>query len=575
MDVRPSSQPPPPALFPKENGGAPSPAFRPLRVPTAYFLLLPGFCFLCVFYLWPLFAIFKASLTLDLLALIETMRTTSLGRVVGFTFWQATLSTLVTLLIGLPGAYVLARYRFPGRALWRALTGVPFVMPTIVVAAAFNTLLGPRGWINLGLMSWLQLAEPPLNLLNSLSAIVGAHVFYNLTLVLRVVGDYWARLDPRLENAARTLGANRWQAFQHITWPLLRPAVASAALLVFLYDFTSFGVILLLGGPQFATLETEIYRQALHFFDLRLAAILSLIQLACTLLIIGGYARLTAHLTTPLKLHRAPLRPLDHWRTRWMASLVLGGILIICVTPLLALAMRSMIQIEADAPLSITFAYYRELFLNRRDALFYAPPFTAIGNSLMVALATLGLAFALGLPTAWALAHSTSSRFTAFYETLLMSPLGTSAVTLGLGFLVAFPAAWRIAPWLLPFLHTLVALPVVVRNLLPGLRGLRPALRRAATVLGASPVQVFWLIDLPLLARAILTGGALAFAISLGEFGATALLARPEFPTLPIAIYRFLAQPGALNYGQALALSVILMLLCAVGIVAIERDSQP
>jgi thiamine transport system permease protein len=152
-------------------------------------------------------------------------------------------------------------------------------------------------------------------------------------------------------------------------------------------------------------------------------------------------------------------------------------------------------------------------------------------------------------------------------------PLGTSAVTMGFGFLIAFsrpPLDWRASPLLLPLAHTLVAFPFVVRSLLPALRSIRPQLRRAASLLGASPTRVFQEIDLPLVGRALLVGGAFAFAISLGEFGATALVARPEFPTVPVAIYRFLSQPGALNYGQALALSTLLMLVAASGILAIE-----
>ena len=155
-----------------------------------------------------------------------------------------------------------------------------------------------------------------------------------------------------------------------------------------------------------------------------------------------------------------------------------------------------------------------------------------------------------------------------------MLPLGTSAVTLGLGFIVAFnrpPLDLRASILLIPLAHTLVALPFVVRSLTPSLRSIRPRLRHAAQVMGASPIQVFRHIDLPMVGRALLVAATFAFTISLGEFGATALIARPEYPTIPIMIYRFISQPGALNYGQALALSTILMAATAVGMLAIER----
>jgi thiamine transport system permease protein len=452
-------------------------------------------------------------------------------------------------------------------------------MPTLVVAAAFNALLGPRGWVNLGLMALLQLDAPPLEVMNSLGAIVLAHVFYNTTIVVRLVGDFWANLDPRLTSAARVLGASPARAFWHVALPLLAPALLAAALLVFIFDFTSFGVILVLGGPQFATLEVEIYRQAISLFNLPTAAALSLVQLACTLGFTVIYTRLSARVTAPIALRPRAFtqKPLSTWRARLIALAIVGALLSLLVAPLAALALRSVTRLEAArgeraqvAP-GWTLAYYQELFVNRRQAFFYVPPFTAIGNSVGVAAATTLLALALGLPTAFALARG--ARLAARLDPILMLPLGTSAVTMGFGFLVAFsrpPFDWRTSPLLLPLAHALVAFPFVVRSLLPALRSIRPQLRGAAMTLGASAARVFREVDLPLVGRALFVGGAFAFAISLGEFGATALVSRPEFPTVPVAIYRFLGQPGALNYGQALALSTILMLVCAAGILAIE-----
>src|SRR5262249_31036975 len=147
-----------------------------------------------------------------------------------FTLWQAVVSTLLTLAVGLPGAYVLARFNFPGRRLLNAFALVPFVLPTVVVGAAFLALIGPRGALGLRLD-------------HTIWAILAAPVFYNCAVVLRVVGGVWAQLDPRTEEAARVLGASRWRAFRQVTWPLLRPAVLSAASIVFLFTFTSFGAI--------------------------------------------------------------------------------------------------------------------------------------------------------------------------------------------------------------------------------------------------------------------------------------------------------------------------------------------
>ena len=396
-----------------------------------------------------------------------------------------------------------------------------------------------------------------------------------------MVGDFWSHLDPRLEQAARVLGASRWQAFTKVSFPLLLPAIMSAAMLVFIFDFTSFGVILVLGGPHFATLEVEIYTQTVSLFNLPLAGILALLQLACTLTMTAMYSRLASRLTIPLSLRPQVYtqRKLRTWRSRTFAIIMVATLVTLLTLPLAALALRSVTRLEPDrgertVETGFTLDFYRELTINRRQSIFYAPPATAIGVSLGYASLTAGLSLLLGLPSAVALTRNGNNKLNRLLDPLLMLPLGTSAVTLGLGFIVALdqPPLDLRASWLLvPLAHTLVAYPFVVRSLTPALRSIRPRLRQAGAVLGASPMEVMLKIDLPLVGRAVIVAATFAFTISLGEFGATALIARPEFPTLPVAIYRFISQPGALNYGQGLALSTLLMMLTAIGMLAIER----
>ncbi len=548
-------------------------------------LWAPPLVFLALFYALPMGQILRLSLArgVDLAAPFVEAFTSRVQRdILGFTILQAGLSTLLTLLIGLPGAYLLARFEFRGRSLIQALTVVPFVMPTLVVGAAFQALLGPRGWANLALMGVFGLSEPPLHVVHTLGAILLAHVFYNTSIVLRLVGDFWSHLDPRLGAAAQTLGAGRGQVLRRVTLPLLLPAVAAAALLVFLFDFTSFGVVLILGGPRLTTLEVEIYNQTVGLFNLPLAAALSILQLGCTLAVTIAYTRLAARLSHPISLRprlHTQLR-LSGLRRRLAAAVLVGFLLLLLTTPLLALAARSVVRLDLPpgrtTPVfaGLTLDFYRELWINRQDSVFYVPPTTAIGVSLAYASASVVLSLALGLPAAWALAYRPASVASRLFDPLLLLPLGTSAVTLGLGFIVALnrpPLDLRASPLLVPLAHTLVALPFVVRSLTPALRSIRPRLRQAASVLGASPARVVARVDLPLVGRALLVAAAFAFTISLGEFGATALIARPEYPTVPLMIYRFLSLPGALNYGQGLALSTILMLVCAAGMLGIER----
>ena len=556
------------------------------RNASTILLWVAPLAFLGLFYFYPLGSILRLSFAFGedgLIASIqEALVSASIRRVLWFTFWQATLSTALTLLIGLPGAYLLARFEFRGKSLIQALAGIPFVLPTLVVAAAFNAFLGPRGWVNVGLMALFDLPVPPVRFTNTIVAILVAHVFYNTTIVLRMVGDFWSHLDPRLSLAARSLGASPWQALRRVTLPLLLPSIAAAALLVFIFNFTSFGVVLVLGGPRFATLEVEIYYQTISLFNLPLAAVLSVLQLVFTLALTIVYTLLSNRLSRPLRLRprRYTQARLVTWRSRLFAGVMVATLLALLTTPLVALAARSFARLEPDRGQrtvensGLTLDFYRELSINRRGSLFFVPPVTAIGISLAYASATVLLALALGLPASWALARNADAALSRLLDPIFMLPLGTSAVTLGLGFIVALnrqPLDLRASPALVPLAHTLVALPFVVRSLTPALRSIQPRLRQAAAMLGASPAEVLRFIDLPLVGRALIVAATFAFTISLGEFGATALIARPEYPTIPLVIYRFISQPGALNYGQALALSTILMVVTATGMLAIER----
>ncbi len=558
---------------------------RRKRLLTTLALWLGPVAFLALFYFYPLGSILGVSLGGEeggvLAPFVEMFGSARLRGVLGVTVGQAALSTLLTLLVGLPGAYLLGRYEFRGKTLFRALTGIPFVMPTLVVAAAFNALLGPAGWVNLGLMEALSLDAPPIQFTNTFTAILVAHVFYNTTIVLRMVGDFWAHLDPRLGGAARVLGANRWETLRRVTLPLLSPAILAAALLVFIFNFTSFGVVLMLGGPKFATLEVEIYYQTQGPFDLPLAAALSVVQLVCTLALTVIYTRLANRLSRPLNVRPRSYtqRRLRTWKERILAGTLIGALLVLFSAPLAALATRSFSRLTPDRgqhtfERGLTLDFYRQLWVNQNQSHFYAPPSASVAVSVGYAAATVGLALALGLPAAWALAGKPNSRFNRLIDPILMLPLGTSAVTLGLGFIIALdqpPLDLRASPILIPLAHTLVAFPFVVRSLTPALRSIRPRLRQAAAMLGASPGQVLRHVDLPLVGRAVIVAATFAFTISLGEFGATALIARPEYLTVPLVIERFLSLPGAMNLGQGLALSTILMLVTGGGMLAIER----
>ncbi|HBY94359.1 MAG TPA: iron ABC transporter permease [Chloroflexi bacterium] len=551
-----------------------------LRLILWGFYLIP-IVFLLLFFVYPLLSIFQISLApegrLDVRGLQQLFSRPYYLGVLWFTTWQATASTALTLLFGLPAAYAFARFRFPGKDLLRALTTVPFVMPSVVVATAFLALLGPTGFVNLWLMNLLGLDHPPLNLYQTIWLVLLAHAFYNVTIIVRIVGGFWANLDPRLEEAAAVLGANRRRVFREVTLPLLMPAIGAAALLVFLFTFSSFGIILILGGPRLATIEVEVYRQTVNLFNLPLAATLSILQMVATFLIMTIYTELQERTTVPLTFRAQTTlqRVLHTWRERLYVLGAVGLVVGMVLAPLLALVARSLTVLSSGVSLRA----YQALTENPTRSIFFVPPTTAIRNSVTFALLTLVLSLGIGTISAYFLTPprglgAGAPGLRRLLDPLFMLPLGTSAVTLGFGYIIALdepPLNLRASPILIPLAHTLVAFPFVVRTLLPVLRGINPALREAAGVLGAAPARVLREVDLPIVGRALLVGAVFAFAVSMGEFGATSLIARPETPTMPIVIFRFLGQPGARNYAQALAMSSLLMLVTAVGFFLIER----
>jgi len=533
-------------------------------------LVLP-ILFLLLFYFYPLGTILVRSLRMTDQSVLP-----SLGyvlRILWFTTWQAALSTALTLALGLPGAHVLARYRFPGKSVLQAVTTVPFVLPTLIVSTAFLSLIGPNGTVNGLAARLLGPSAPQIDLRHTIWIILLAHVFYNYSVVLRVVGGFWEGIHPNLDEAARTLGANRWQAWIKVILPQLMPAIAAAALLTFLFCFTSFGVIIVLGGPRFATLEVEIYRQTAQLLNLPVAAILSIVQLVVTFAVMSAYTAMQRHTARPLQrqsretVQRVPRTAQERL---WIAANVLCMVVLL-LAPLGALVWRS---VTLGGHLSLQ--YYAALWHQEERSLFAVSPPVAVRNSLLFAAVAVAVALVLGTLGAYALSgkDGRGHRLLAWLDPVLVLPLGTSAVTLGFGYLIAFgrrPLNWITSPAMIPIAHALLAFPFVLRSVLAALRSIQPNVREAASALGARPLEVWWQVDLPLIAGPLAVGAAFAFAISIGEFGATLLIVRPKYATVPVMLYRYLAQPGLSNAGQALAMSVLLMGLCTVSLVLVER----
>ncbi|MEP7091283.1 MAG: iron ABC transporter permease [Nocardioidaceae bacterium] len=504
---------------------------------------------------------FFTSGSFDPVGVLEILGRPRVHRVLWFTLWSSTAATVATVLLALPLTFVLHRLRFPGRQLVRAFVLLPFVMPTVVVGVAFRTLLASSGPLG-----GLGLDGTPV-------AIVSAMVFFNLAVVVRTVGALWEGIDRRREEAAAALGASPLQVLRTVTLPALMPGIVSAASVVFLFCATSFGVVLTLGGLRYATVETEIYQLTTQFLDLRAASALSVLQLLVitVLLVLAQRTRSAREQVLDRAADRDTTRPP---RRRDLPVLAVSvTVLALLAAPLATLVVRSL-QVDGGWSLQS----YRDLATTGAGGALLVPASEALANSWRVAVDATLLAMLLGVLVSVVVSRRPRARAErrglAVLDAVVMLPLGVSAVTLGFGFLVTLdrpPLDLRSSALLVPIAQAMVALPLVVRTLTPVLRAVDPRQRQAAASLGASPLRVAATVDLPALWRPLLAATGFAFAVSLGEFGATSFLARPDRPTLPVVIYQLISRPGQQNLGMALAASVVLGLV-TVGVMAlVER----
>ncbi|HEV7535768.1 MAG TPA: iron ABC transporter permease, partial [Acidimicrobiia bacterium] len=395
--------------------------------------------FVVIFFAWPVASIIGRGLSVG--AVTDVLTDPGIRSVAWFTFWQATLSTVLTVAVGLPGAYVMARYQFRGRRAILAFVTVPFVLPTVVVGAAFLALL-------------------PASLHDSVWAIIVAHVFFNYAVVVRTVSTIWAHVDPRLEEAARVLGASRLRAFREVTWPLLRPAVTAAASIVFLFTFTSFGAVLILGGPRHVTLEVEIYRQTTQL-HLDVAAALAVLQLVAMTVLLGWWTRSQERRTIALRLEPEAVTRV---RPRTLGQRLTLGANLAFMAALVALPLFKLVERSVSTPTGYGLDYYRALGNEGRGTSRAVPPLDTIATSLRYAVAATVLAVGLGVLAAGAIAYGHGRWRRRLLDTGLMLPLGTSAVTIGFGLFITMdraPLDLRASWIIIPIAHALVAMPFV------------------------------------------------------------------------------------------------------------------
>nr|WP_302082847.1 iron ABC transporter permease [Salinibaculum sp. KK48] len=494
--------------------------------------------------------------------------------IVGFTAYQAALSTVVSVVVGVPLAYLLARYEFPGRRTIRSLTILPFVLPSIMVAVGFFATFGADGTLNAALE---LVGLGPVDLLPSLEAIVVAHAFYNAPLVARITTAAWESVDASAVETARSLGASPFRAFRDVVWPQVSPAILMGAALTFVFTFGTFPIVLALGGFELATVEVFVY-QLIRDLNYAEGAALALVELAISLSLLYAYLRYEAANTVQSggtrPQERRPLMP----PSRSLRELVPRvGLVVYAVVALVLFAapIASMVYASVSGPSGLTLEHYR--FLVQRQATgaaFQVRPWPAVRNSLLFGVAALAVALPMGVVVSVLTTRDYRGR--TLVDTVAMAPLSISGIIVGLGLLrglvfgieiggsrVAVGGALAIVA-----AHAVAGYPFVVRIVAPGLESLDRQLVESARALGAPRARALLDVELPLVWPAVVAGAAFAFALSIGEFSATAVLASGTGQyTMPIAIERFIGR----RLGPATAMGVVLLVVTSVSFLLIDR----
>ncbi len=485
-----------------------------------------------------------------------------------FTLRLSLLSTGATLLLGLPLAWWMGRYRWWMHRIVRAMLTTPFVMPSMVATIGFISLLGPQSWFSetLGLDLW-----------HSMTAIVIAHAWYNSALVIRLVEPAISRLDPTLEEAAMLLpkGDRKWKRMVRLWWPVIRLNLAAAATLTFVFSFTSFALVRHLGGPGLYNLERAMAErpfagiEGVGAVDSEIVMALGLIQLAVlatALWMLTEFQR-RGSIWLPTASERATRRPLPWHPHRHVG---MAAALVFASAPMLVIISGSF-SISGET----TLAAWRYSFESDNEFALVKPLFNTLRFAFLTVIIT--------IPLAWLTASSVSELegrggwrrgYARLLDFLVMTPFALSAVMVGYGVLigVSFLSNSLLLVWWLPLLaHLIIALPFSMRVLLPAMRSLDKSYIEVARTLGAGRWRVFTGVHLPLLRGPLIVSGILAFAVSLGEFGATWLLWQsPDWTTLSVIIDRAYSRPydGMARAAAHISATILLLTTTALFIIA-------
>ncbi|QEY24002.1 ABC transporter permease [Neisseria animalis] len=442
---------------------------------------------------------------------------------VWWTIIQAAATCGITLLLGVPAAWTLARLDFFGRRTLLRLLMLPFVMPTLVAAMGVLALFGANG------MLWAGWQDTPYLLLYG-------NVFFNLPVLIRAAYQGLLCVPEARLQTAQTLGAGAWQRFWLVEWPVLKPWLAGGACLVFLYCFSGFGLALLLGGSRYATVEVEIYQLIAYELDIAQASVLVWLMLAVTAAAGLLYAWLSRRTAVGKTMRPPQPRTPQSGGERLLLAGTCTVLLFCCALPLAAIWVQALAAGSAWQVWAET------------DTL------AAAWNTLR--FSTLAVLSAVVLGVMYAMA----ARRAPWIRALTFLPFMVSPVCVAFGVLLLYPE-WTASLPLLIATYALLAYPFVAKDISAAWDGLSANYAAAAASMGAGRLQTAWYVTVPLLKPALRRGMTLAAATCIGEFAATLFLSRPEWQTLTTLVYHYLSRAGADNYARAMVLTAILLTL--------------
>jgi iron(III) transport system permease protein len=476
-------------------------------------------------------------------------------------------AVISTSVIGIAVAFLLVRYEFPYRNTFSYLTMLPMILPPLVGVLGFVFIFGRAGTVNVLLMDWFGL-EHPVNFMYGVHGVLLVETVHLFPLMTLSILDALAKVDPSLEEAAQGMGAKGWRRFRDVTLPLTTPGYISGALLVFIFTFADFITPLVVGVQDL--LAPQAYLNIVQFVDRRIfrmgiviSALLVLLAIVFVLaarqyVAIKDYSSLAYS-----KVERRRLGPVK----RWLAVGFLSSLLFISFVPQVGVLLAAVGRGWSLTPFPVhyTLEFFEQVSIQ-------TPKF--IVNSLVFCAIAVFLCLAIGVPMAWIMARTRAPGRGAMdaLTTLMLAIPGTAV---GIAYVRAFnfPLPVIDVPltgmWLiLPLVLAVRRLPYTVRGSYSSLLLVHKSMEEAAENVGATKLQTFWDITVPLVWKGIFVGALFSFLTSIQEASATIFLTLGGYEMIPYGIFSFYI---AGSQSQAAALGVILIVLCAVSLFIVNR----